>query len=99
MKYKVEVVMSYWQTIEVEAESRDDARSIALDAFDISKAVIGDGETYDTELIDKVKYVVRNHNGTLLGVFDTKHEAEKDAQEYMYGTGNAAYVEREEVND
>jgi len=39
MKYKVSVVMSYWQTIEVEAESRDDARSIALDAFDISKAL------------------------------------------------------------
>jgi hypothetical protein len=40
-----------------------------------------------------MKYVVRNHNGTLLGVFDTKQEAEKDAQEYMYGTGNAAYIE------
>jgi hypothetical protein len=46
-----------------------------------------------------MKYVVRNHNGTLLGEFDTKHEAELDAQEYMYQTGNAAYVEREEVND
>jgi hypothetical protein len=38
-------------------------------------------------------YVVRNHNGTLLGEFDTKHEAELDAQEYMYQTGNAAYIE------
>ena len=53
MKYKVSVVMSYWQTIEVEAESRDDARSIALDAFDISKAVIGDGETYDVEEMEE----------------------------------------------
>ena len=55
MKYKVAVVMSYWQTIEVEAESRDDARSIALDAFDISKAVIGDGETYDVEEMEEIK--------------------------------------------
>jgi hypothetical protein len=53
MKYKVSVVMSYWQTIEVEAASRDDARSIALDAFDISKAVIGDGETYDVEEMEE----------------------------------------------
>jgi hypothetical protein len=42
---------------------------------------------------EKMKYVVRNHNGTLLGEFDTKHEAELDAQEYMYQTGNAAYIE------
>ena len=42
---------------------------------------------------NQMKYVVRNHNGTLLGVFDTQQEAEKDAQEYMYGTGNAAYIE------
>jgi len=41
----------------------------------------------------QMKYVVRNHNGTLLGEFDTKHEAELDAQEYMYQTGNAAYIE------
>jgi len=44
---------------------------------------------------NQMKYVVRNHNGTLLGEFDTKHEAELDAQEYMYGTGNAAYIEEE----
>ena len=42
---------------------------------------------------NQMKYVVRNHNGTLLGVFDTKREAELDAQEYMYQTGNAAYIE------
>jgi hypothetical protein len=99
MKYKVEVVMSYWQTVEVEADSSADASNKAFEQFDITKARVGEGETYDTELIDKVKYVVRNHNGTLLGVFKTKRAAEKDAQEYRYGTGNAAYVEREEVND
>jgi hypothetical protein len=46
-----------------------------------------------------MKYVVRNHNGTLLGVFDTEHEAQADAKEYRYQTGNAAYVDEEEVND
>ena len=40
-----------------------------------------------------MKYVVRNHNGTLLGTFSHKEDAEKDAQEYMYQTGNAAYIE------
>ena len=52
MKYRVSVVMSYWQTIDVEAESCDDARSIALDAFDVSKAVIGDGETHSVEQLE-----------------------------------------------
>jgi hypothetical protein len=93
MKYKVEVVMSYWQTVEVEADSSADAANKAFDEFDITKARVGEGETYDVELIKNAKYVVRNHNGTLLGEFDTKHEAELDAQEYMYQTGNAAYIE------
>ena len=48
---------------------------------------------------EAMKYVVRNHNGTLLGVFDTKRKAEKEAKDYRYQTGNVAYVEREEVND
>jgi hypothetical protein len=51
MKYKVEVVMSYWQTIEVEAVSKDFAEVLALDAFDITKARMGDGEVYDTQLV------------------------------------------------
>ena len=46
---------------------------------------------------EAMKYVVRNHNGTLLGVFDTKREAEKEAKDYRYQTGNVAYVEREAV--
>ena len=45
-----------------------------------------------------MKYVVRNHNGTLLGVFDTEREANAEAKEYRYQTGNAAYVD-EENND
>ena len=52
MKYRVQVVMSYWQTQEIEAESRADAESQALYAFDITKARMGDGEVYDTELIE-----------------------------------------------
>jgi hypothetical protein len=95
MKYRVEVVMSYWQTVEVEADSSADASNKAFEQFDITKARVGEGETYDVELIKNAKYVVRNHNGTLLGTFSHKDDAEKDAQEYMYGTGNAAYVEEE----
>lgn len=95
MKYKVEVVMSYWQTIEVEADSSADASNKAFDEFDITKARVGEGETYDVELIKNATYVVRNHNGTLLGTFSHKEDAEKDAKEYRYQTGNAAYVEEE----
>jgi hypothetical protein len=98
MKYRVQVVMSYWQTVEVEADSSADAASKAFDEFDITKARVGEGETYDVELVelaDKVKYVVRNHNRTVLGVFDNEHDAEKDAEEYRYQTGNPAYVDKE----
>ena len=95
MKYRVQIVMSYWQTVEVEADSSADAASKAFDEFDITKARVGEGETYDVELIDKAKYVVRNHNHTVLGVFDNEHDAEKDAKEYRDQTGNPAYVDKE----
>ena len=93
MKYRVQVVMSYWQTVEVEADSSADASNKAFEQFDITKARVGEGETYDVELIDKAKYVVRNHNGTLLGEFDTKREAEAEAKFYREQTGNPAYIE------
>jgi hypothetical protein len=51
MKYKMEIVMSYWQTIVIEAESRADAENRALYEFDITKARMGDGEVYDTQLV------------------------------------------------
>ena len=51
MKYKVEVVMSYWQTVVIEADSRADAEHRALCEFDITKARMGDGEVYDTQLV------------------------------------------------
>ena len=95
MRYRVQVVMSYWQTVEVEADSSADAASKAFDEFDITKARVGEGETYDVELIDKAQYVVRNHNHTVLGVFDNEHDAEKDAKEYRDQTGNPAYVDKE----
>jgi hypothetical protein len=51
-KYKVQVVMSYWQTIEVEAESKEEAGATALDWFDPTRACVqGEGEVYDIELI------------------------------------------------
>jgi hypothetical protein len=99
MKYRVQVVMSYWQTVEVEADSSADAASKAFDEFDITKARVGEGQTYDTELIDEVKYVVRNHNHTVLGVFDNEHDAEKDAKEYRDQTGNPAYVDKEHEDE
>jgi hypothetical protein len=99
MKYRVQVVMSYWQTVEIEADSRADAENRALYEFDITKARVGEGQTYDVELIDKVQYVVRNHNHTVLGVFDNEHDAEKDAKEYRDQTGNPAYVDKENANE
>ena len=99
MKYRVQVVMSYWQTVEVEADSRADAENKAFDEFDITKARIGEGEVYDTELIKNAMYVVRNHNGTVLGVFDNDDEADWEAQEYMYQTGNPAYVDKEHEDE
>lgn len=44
-------------------------------------------------------YVVRNHNHTVLGVFDNEHDAEKDAKEYRDQTGNPAYVDKEHEDD
>ncbi len=51
MKYKMEIVMSYWQTVVIEADSRADAENRALYEFDITKARMGDGEVYDTQLV------------------------------------------------
>ena len=51
-KYRVTVLASYWQTIEVEAVSKDFAEVQALDLFDINQARFGELETFDTRLID-----------------------------------------------
>ena len=43
-KYQVDVVMSYWQTIEVEANNADEAGDTAFDLFDESLMGRGEGE-------------------------------------------------------
>jgi len=43
-KYRVTVAFSILQTIEVEADSREEAKQTAWDLFDQSKAELGDGE-------------------------------------------------------
>ena len=49
-KYRVTVVASYWQTIEIEAVSRDYAEVLALDEFDIRLARMGEAEAHATEI-------------------------------------------------
>lgn len=54
-KYKVQVVMSYWQTIEVDAQSREEAQVTAFDLFDIDQARQGEAEIYDIEIIEETE--------------------------------------------
>ena len=51
MKYRVPVVMSYWQHIEVEAKDEEEAMDIAIDLFDISKAIKGEGQVNRPQII------------------------------------------------
>ena len=51
-KYRVNVVVSYWQTIELEAVSKAEAEATALDQFDINQARMGEAETHGTTLIE-----------------------------------------------
>lgn len=51
-RYRVTVVASYWQTIEIEAVSKDYAEVLALDEFDIRLARMGEAEAYATQLIE-----------------------------------------------
>jgi|Laugresbdmm110dd_1035094.scaffolds.fasta_scaffold460254_2 hypothetical protein len=44
MKYSVTIAFSILQTIEVEADSREEAKDTAWDLFDQNKAVLGEGE-------------------------------------------------------
>lgn len=52
-KFKVQVVMSYWQTIEVDAVDEVEAAATALDLFDVTQAREGEGEVYDVETIEE----------------------------------------------
>ena len=49
----------------------------------------------NTDTDEDKKYLVKNHNGTLLGKFETKFAAEYEAKFYRDQTGNAAYIEEQ----
>ena len=51
-KYKVEVVMTYWQSVEIYADSKAEAEATALDQFDINQGGTCDGEAHATEIIE-----------------------------------------------
>jgi hypothetical protein len=51
-KYRVTVVASYWQTIEIDAQSKAEAEATALDQFDLRLAGMGEAEAYSTEIIE-----------------------------------------------
>ena len=49
----------------------------------------------NTDTDEEKKYLVKNHNGTLLGEFQTKFAAEYEAKFYREQTGNPAYIEEQ----
>lgn len=49
--YRVEVAMTYWNTIYVEANSEAAAKATALDLFDESRMRQGEGEVTDVQLV------------------------------------------------
>jgi len=57
MKYAVTVAMTFWQTIEVEADSREEANATAFDLFDLEQAHQGEGEIYQTELVEQAQNI------------------------------------------
>ena len=50
-KYRVEVAMTYWNTIYVEANNEAEAKATALDLFSESRMRQGEGEVTDVQLI------------------------------------------------
>jgi hypothetical protein len=52
MKYRVEMVMSYWNTIEVDAENENEAKDLAFNLFDEKIMRQGEGEVMDVQLIE-----------------------------------------------
>ena len=49
----------------------------------------------NTDTDEEMKYLVKNHNGTLLGEFETRFAAEYEAKFYREQTGNATYIEEQ----
>jgi hypothetical protein len=50
---------------------------------------------YPTGWSWKSFFIVKNHNGTELGRFDTASSAQEEANLYMEQTGNPAYIEEQ----
>ena len=50
-KYRVEVAMTYWNTIYIEANNEAEAKATALDLFSESRMRQGEGEVTDVQLI------------------------------------------------
>lgn len=48
-KYRVTVVFSLVQTIEVKADDREEAKQTAWDLFDQNEAVLGEGEVLEVQ--------------------------------------------------
>lgn len=44
---------------------------------------------------EKITFIVRNHNGTELGQFDTRDKAVEEAKFYREQTGNTTYIEEQ----
>ena len=61
MKYSITVAYSIIQTIEVEANSKEEAQATAFDLFDESQAEICDGEIIDTKEIEEVTAWLTSH--------------------------------------
>lgn len=49
--FRGQVVMSYWQEIEVEAETKEEAEMMMYERFDIGKAGQGEGDVFDIEVV------------------------------------------------
>lgn len=52
--YRVEVAMTYWDTVVVEANNLAEAKATALDMFNESTMRQGDGEVWNVQLIDNM---------------------------------------------
>jgi hypothetical protein len=50
-KYRVEVAMTYWDTVYVEANNEAEAKATALDLFNETRMRQGEGEVTDVRLI------------------------------------------------
>jgi hypothetical protein len=51
-KYKVQVVMHYYHTVEIEASSMAEAEATAVDLFDVDKAYPGHCEIHWSTCVD-----------------------------------------------